>query len=115
MAVRWRVGACLVLLGVCAIPSAQGEGDTARPAASSGMQAHIDPQTGRLLSEPVTPPPSRPAPPAPPLAPEPAPGGGMMIRLKGHFMSTAVATVEPDGSVRVDCKTEDGPTVHAHE
>ena len=104
MVVRWSWGACLVLLGICAIPSARaGDG-----AARSGMQAHIDPQTGRLVPEPVTPPVSRPSPTAPPLAPEPAPGGGTMVRLHGQFMSTTVATVEPDGSVRVECVTGDG-------
>ncbi len=110
--VVWRsVGVCLVLLGICAVPSARGGDDGAR----SGMQAHVDPTTGRLVPEPVIPPVSRPTPPAPALAQEPAPGGGTMIRLKGQFMSTTVATVEPDGNVRVDCVTGDGSAVHAGE
>jgi hypothetical protein len=107
-------GACvwLVVLGVLAIPSARAEECVAPAPAQSGMQAHVDPDTGRLVPEPVVPPPSRPEPPAPPLAPEPAPGGGMMIRLKGRFMSTLVATAGPDGNVHVGCVTGDGHTVH---
>ena len=77
------------------------------------MQAHVDPTTGRLVPEPTTPPVARPAPA--PLAEVPAPGGGMMVHLNGQFMSTIVATVEPDGSVRVGCVTGDGSAVHAGE
>jgi hypothetical protein len=115
MVVRRSVGVCLVLLGIHAISSAHAGDDAAPPAAQSGMQAHVDPATGRLVPEPVSPPLARPAPPAPPLVAEPAPGGGMVVHLNGQFMSTAVATVESDGSVHVDCVTGDGPTVHAGE
>ena len=89
---RWT---CLVLLAL---------GLGARPGSADEMEAHIDPQTGRLVPEPATPRPLRalPAPP-PPVAETPAPGGGMMAVLNGQFTSDLVATVRPDGSVRVDC------------
>lgn len=32
-----------------------------------------------------------------------APGGGLKVDLKGRFRSYSVATVQPDGSVKVDC------------
>jgi hypothetical protein len=94
----WRTMALGMLL--LAVRSAHGADD--------GMQAHVDPQSGALVPEAVTPVPA-PLPAAPPRRPAelPAPGGGMMIDVSGRFMSTMVATVEPDGSVRVDCVTQD--------
>jgi len=106
---RWRaIVVGLVLLGVCAMPSASGGEDAS--AARSGMEAHVDPQTGRLVPEPVVPPPAEALPaPVAPAADVPAPGGGMMAPLNGQFMSNLVATVNPDGTVRLDCVTGDGP------
>jgi hypothetical protein len=107
----WRtIGVGLVLLGICAVPSARG-GD--ERAARAGMEAHVDPQSGRFVPEPVVPPPSRPVVPAPLPAPEvPAPGGGMMVHLNGRFLSHLVATVDDDGHVHLDCVTGDAPHVH---
>jgi len=76
----------------------------------SGMQVHVDPQTGHLVPAPTTPP-ARAQLPAPPVpaAEVPASGGGMMAVLDGQFMSDAVATIEADGSVRVECVRRELP------
>jgi hypothetical protein len=88
-------------------------GAHAAPGADAGMEAHVDPQTGALVPEAVTPAPAPlPTAPRPRAAELPAPGGGMMIDVSGRFMSTMVATVEPDGSVHVDCVT--GEHDHRH-
>ena len=80
------------------------------------MRAYVAPSTGRLVPEPVVPDPSRARPaPALPAAEVAAPGGGMMVRLNGRFMSSLVATVNPDGTVRMDCVTGDGPHAPAAE
>jgi hypothetical protein len=94
----------LVLLG----PATGGAEDAAPGAGAGGMQAHIDPQTGGLVQEPVLPPPAdvqapQPAPPEAPRRDVHAPGGGMMVELGGSFMSDLVATVGPDGRLRIDC------------
>jgi hypothetical protein len=102
---RW-VCLLFVAVGVC-MPAVVAAEDVA---GRGGMQVHIDPQTGRLLPEPApSPAPGRlPAPPVP-AAEVPAPGGGMMAVLHGQFRSEAVATVEPDGSVRVECIRRESP------
>jgi hypothetical protein len=83
-------------------------------AGQPGMKAHVDPRSGRLVPEPVAPEAAEPLPaPAPSLPEEPAPGGGTMVRLKGQFMSNVVATVNPDGSVRIECQTAPG-SAHPH-
>ena len=105
---RWWGG--LVVAVVAFVAPAAMAGDDA--AGRSGMQVHVDPQTGRLVPEATTPPPASGRLPAPPLpvAEVPAAGGGMMAVLNGQFMSDAVATVEPDGSVRVECIRRESPT-----
>lgn len=93
----WRTIGLAVLL--CASP------------AGAGMEAHVDPLTGALVPEavgPVIPAPALPAPTVP-AAELPAPGGGMMIDVRGRFMSSVVATVAPDGSVHLDCVSHDHP------
>ena len=105
MAVRRRsLGVGLVLLALGAATSARGE-EAIGPRA--GMRANLDPSTGRLVPEPVAPMPSRVPAPRPPAVEEPAPGGGSMVRLNGRFMSDMVATVNPDGSLHIDCVTTD--------
>ena len=93
---RWT---CLVLTVLALL---------ARQTRAGEMQVHIDPQTGQLVPEPTTSRPAQalPAPPRP-AADIPAPGGGMMAVLNGQFMGELVATVNPDGSVRVDCIPRD--------
>jgi hypothetical protein len=101
---RW-IGAVVVVFGLCAGGAHAGSGDER---GRSGMRAHVDPQTGRFVPEPVTPPPHRlPALPAPVAKEVPAPGGGMMAVLNGQFMSDLVATVEPDGKLRMRCVTRE--------
>ena len=99
---------CLVLVVVVlsgASVADPGTADDRQP----GMKAHVDPRTGALVPEPVAPQAAEPLPaPAPSLPEEPAPGGGTMVRLKGQFMSNLVATVNPDGSVRIECQTGPG-------
>jgi hypothetical protein len=109
MAVRWWISVGLVAVAVCALGgSGRGE-EPAGDARENGMRVHVDPRSGRFVPEPVVPR-AEPLPaPPPPLAEEPAPGGGTMVRMRGHFMSNLVATVNPDGSVRVDCVTGDAP------
>ena len=111
MALRWSIRVGLVVLALAALAAAGWTQDDVPPAASrGGMEAHVDPGTGRFVPEPAVPPTGRPLPaPAPPLAEVPAPGGGMMVPLGGRFMSNVVATVNPDGSIRVDCTTGDAP------
>jgi hypothetical protein len=102
----WRTLGVTLLLGAC-VAGAQ--------TMSPGMQAHVDPQSGALVPEAVGPvAPALPAPPpAPPAAEIPAPGGGMMVDIRGRFMSSVVATIAADGSLHVDCVTSDH--VHDHE
>jgi hypothetical protein len=99
---------------VCLLLAALGVGlpavAAAEDAGGRGMQVHVDPRTGRLVPEAAAP--SAPAhPPAPPVPASevPAPGGGMMAVLHGQFRSEAVATVEPDGRVRVECIRRESP------
>ena len=84
-----------------------GDG-VARTAASesngpAALEAHVDPTTGRLVSEPVTPRAS-----ALPVAPadvleSSAPGGGIMSVVPRQYFSHMVATLAADGSVQMDC------------
>jgi hypothetical protein len=39
------------------------------------------------------------------LAEEPAPGGGVMVDLRGRFRSEVGSTVDADGGVRTECRT----------
>jgi hypothetical protein len=79
----------------------------ARGAAAEDMRAHVDPATGALSRQPHEPAQAGPAHPAQSrtgadLVEEPAPGGGVMMDLHGRFHAPLVATVTPDGSVRVE-------------
>jgi hypothetical protein len=104
MVARWWIGLGLVVAGIGAPRPGRAEEAVAPPRA--GMQAHIDPATGRFLPEPIVPPPAQALPAKrPPLAAVAAPGGGMMIELDDRFRSTMTATVQPDGTVRIDCTT----------
>ncbi len=105
-AARWWIVAGMLVMGALAPPAGAEE----PRAAGSGMRAYVDPSTGRFVPEPIVPPTPQALPtPAPVLAEEPAPGGGTMVRMNGHFMSNLVATVNPDGSLHFDCTTGDAP------
>jgi len=79
---------------------------------AGGFLAYIDPQTGRLLSEP---PEGAPALGLSQkelemlsrstlgLSEELLPGGGYMVRLRGRFQSFVVASVGEDGLVKSRC------------
>lgn len=97
----WRFGAAfgMLLVALAAVEARSEDGSDA------GMRAYVDP-SGRLVPAP---PPGTAVPPAAALersgaglTETPAPGGGRMIDLKGRFRSPVVATVQPDGSVRID-------------
>ena len=97
-------GLVLWVLLVGAVDAGENALDT--PASAPGMKAYVDPQTGELLPER---PPDLPPEPASAaldhstagLVEVPAPGGGSMIDLQGRFQSPLVATVAPDGTLRV--------------
>jgi hypothetical protein len=83
---------------------ARSEDAASAPVPAAGMRAYVDPRTGALVPAPV--------PGAPPAAPgfsrsaaglveTRAPGGGVMVNLQGRFQSPLVATVGPDGRVRL--------------
>ena len=106
--------ATFLLLVTIVLSGGSRADDAAAPGARPGVKAHVDPSSGRLVPEPVAPEAAEPLPaPAPSLPEEAAPGGGTMVRLKGQFMSNVVATVNPDGSVRIDCQNAPGSS-HPH-
>lgn len=96
-----RVIVALVLFTGLVSARAAGAGDE-----QPGMRAYIDPRTGGFAAEP---PPGEPLPAldatpsqsAADLQAVPAPGGGVMIDLQGRFQSPLVATVQPDGTIRL--------------
>lgn len=96
---------CVSALLLCTAAASRA-GDTAAPA----MRAEIVPAPG------VADAPSLPAPAVAGVDPalatssaglteEPAPGGGMMVDLRGRFRSEVTATVGVDGSVTTECRT----------
>ena len=102
----------LALLGVAAVAMSLGAAGVAQAsddppaAAGSGMRQYLD-KEGRSIvpppEEPVAepPPPQLPARRAPRAVPEPAPGGGEMIRNDRVHYSRA--RVGKDGRITVDC------------
>lgn len=101
-------------------PENAGAADTASAhdqtsPAVSGRVVHLDPQGNRLESMP----PSLPGRASLNRSVEglkaedsPVPGGGKIVRLDGRFQTFSVATVQEDGSVKVECKTD--CTLHDH-
>ena len=109
-----RGRAKVLLLLAVTLSGVSHAGDEGAAGRQPGMKAHVDPSSGRLVPEPVAPGAAEPLPaPAPSLPEEAAPGGGTMVRLKGQFMSDVVATVNPDGSVRIECQSAPG-SAHPH-
>ena len=101
-----RIAWGLVTIGLALVGRLAVAGDApAPPAASSGMRVYVDPKTG----EPTAPPPNAAVESAPAvqqrsgegLVEEPAPGGGVMMDLKGRFKTPLAVTVGPDGRARV--------------
>jgi hypothetical protein len=93
--------------------SATSQG-TEPPTNASAIIVHIDPQTGRIIVPPSTPPPGQvqqppleaAKPPLPPLQEKlsPVPGGGVMIELDDRFRTPLTATIGADGKVRFEHK-----------
>ena len=84
------------------------------PARAPGFEAHLDPATGRLVPPPPGSPPlagstgrrSAAAPSARLVEnPNPAPAGGVGVRLYGHFDTSLTATMQADGKARTRCTT----------
>ncbi len=101
--IAWAAAAVVLTLG--AVTTVRAGDDTPAAPAGSRMRIHLD-DHGKA----VVPPPSAPsAPAAPPLrtraavrpVPEPAPGGGEMIR-NGH-VAYSVGHVGKDGRLTADC------------
>jgi hypothetical protein len=83
-----------------------------QPPARSGMTVYVDPQTGALRGTPA--PGTVPLEVTPELrtrmstsnqglteTPSTVPGGGMRLDLQGRFQSPMIATVDPNGKVRI--------------
>jgi hypothetical protein len=92
--------------------------DAAAPAGAGGQWVHVDPATGARTARPQ--PGAAAAAATNPalstsaqgLVEEPAPGGGVMVDLKGRFRSAAEATAGADGTTTVKCHA---PGVHGGE
>lgn len=76
-----------------------------------GMKIYLDPVTGKPSTPPTGATVAGPASPAVSadlntstqgLVEQPAPGGGMMLDLKGRFQSSTKATVGKDGSIVIE-------------
>ena len=101
--VRTWIAACAALTAWTSLAGAEPP-DTAAPAA--GMRAYADPRTGAPRE---TPPPGESIPATAAfsrsgsgLAETPGPRGGVMVDLQGRFKSPLVATVAPDGTLRIE-------------
>jgi len=79
-----------------------------RPLAQPGMVTHIDPATGELVAAPAsgerfdTGLEFNSSTKGLPVEPSPVPGGGMIMKLEGRFMSATVATIDSTGA-RLEC------------
>lgn len=100
------------------------EAPAASSAAESGLRVYVDPQSGELVSQPVTEEQRQQA-----AATEAAfnqdnsdlvsvrmPDGSVMVDLQGRFQQATVATVQADGSIRTYCADADhaGQGQHSH-
>ena len=95
-----------------------GNAAAVKPQASSGMQVHIDPETGELVQEAPAgsaQPQLRASQDLPELVEEPSPvaGGGTMIRLDSRFQAEFKANVDSDGKMNTEC-TDADHTGHNH-
>jgi hypothetical protein len=102
-----------VTIGLALVGRLAVAGDASvQPGAAPGMRVYIDPKTG----EPTAPPPGAAVESAPAvqqrsgegLVEEPAPGGGVMMDLKGRFKTPLVVTVDPDGRTHVGRGSSNG-------
>lgn len=116
----WRSGKCsarnfwstlgfAACFSIAAAPVARAAEDTPP---TSGLTVHVDPQTGRILSEPA--PGTQPLVLSPDIqnalstsheglkeVPGAEPGGGMKLDLKGRFQSPLLATTDADGKTTI--------------
>jgi hypothetical protein len=97
----WVLGIACV---VGSLPARAEEAPSGR-APAAGMRAYADPRTGALVPAP---PPGHTPQPSPAFSRSSAglvetrsPNGGVMVDLRGRFQSPLVATVGPDGRVRL--------------
>ncbi len=78
--------------------------------AAPGLRVYIDPETGEFTAPPAMPlgesgqqPRAVQPAPEPVLEAVPAPGGGMMVDLRGRFQVYSVATKQADGTISSVC------------
>ena len=115
MAVWRAIGVGLVVFWTCVVPTASGEEQGPGPA-RSGMQANIDPQTGRFVPEPAgRPQVTVPQDLRPPLVAVTKPDGSLEVELDDRYQSRITATVGADGRVHLGCVTGDDAHDHAGE
>ena len=93
--------------------------------AESGLRVYVDPQSGELVSQPITAEQRHQANSADAafnqdttdLVPVQMPDGSIMLDLQGRFQQATVATVQPDGSIRTYCNDADhvAKGLHTHD
>ena len=118
-------GACVLAMPVASVadPATAPPGNAANGAGQddaagrAGQRIHVDPHTGKRIAPPA----STTVVPDPALSTshqglveEAAPGGGVMVDLKGRFRHAESATVSPDGKATVDC-VPPGTAAHHQE
>jgi hypothetical protein len=82
------------------------------PAGHAGaMRAEVEPEAAAVPA-PAPPAPVDPAPRASDdaLVEENAPGGGVMVDVRGRLKSEVTGSVAQDGSVRTECRAPGDPT-----
>lgn len=93
-----------------------------RNTAEAGLRVYVDPQSGELVSQPVTPEQRRQAANADAafnqdtsdLVPVKMPDGSTMVDLQGRFQQATVATVQADGNIRTYCDDADHLALGTH-
>lgn len=121
MAVAWVPGAHA---GDQKSESAPAPAVTA-PQGEVGMRAYVDPQSGQLVSEPVTDEQRRQATEVDPAFSQDSsdlevvhlPDGSTMMDLQGRFQQATVASVQSDGRLTTYCNDADHLALgkHSHE
>lgn len=101
------------------------EPSAAAGTAEAGLRVYVDPQSGELVSQPVTAEQRHQAATADSmfnedtsdLVPVQMADGSIMVDLKGRFQQATVATVQADGSIRTYCSDAEhvAQGLHSHE
>jgi hypothetical protein len=97
------------LFAVAAAVSPARDAMAESPAATGGLQVHVDPQTGRFVETPpsgagaATPPAPAASAPVIDVQPSPVPGGGFGFEIPDSLHPEIKATTTPDGKAHVAC------------